>query len=95
MATVLPVIVARGPRTPRAAHLPKALATLPYVAGTRSRSVVGVVARVLAGLVVAVLLAAAVLVILAYYGDLSFDVEAVVIAILAAAILVFLWTRWR
>jgi uncharacterized membrane protein YeaQ/YmgE (transglycosylase-associated protein family) len=62
---------------------------------SRARTVVGIAGRVLLGLVVAVLLAGAVLVILAFYADASFDVEAVVLAILGAAALVFLWTRWR
>ena len=51
--------------------------------------------RVLLGIVAAVLLGGAVLLLLAYYADVSFDIEAVVIAILIAGLLVFLWTRWR
>jgi hypothetical protein len=59
------------------------------------RSVAGIIGRVLLGVLAAVLLAGAALVILAYYGDASFDVEGVAIALVAAGILVFLWTRWR
>lgn len=62
---------------------------------SRARSVAGIAGRVLLGLLVAVLLAGAVLVILAFYADASFDVEAAVLAIVGAALLVFLWTRWR
>ena len=51
--------------------------------------------RVVLGLLVAVLLGGAVLVLLAYYGDFSFDIEAVLVAVLGAAVVVFLWTRWR
>ena len=51
--------------------------------------------RVLLGLLVAVLLGGAVLVLLAYYGDFTFDIEAVLVAVLAAGVVVFLWTRWR
>jgi len=72
-----------------------ALATLPAVSPTRTRSILGTVGRVLLGLLVAVLVAGAVLVILAYYADMKFDVEAVVLAIVVAGGLVFLWTRWR
>ena len=59
------------------------------------RRIAGIAGRVLLGLVIAVLLAGAVLVILAFYADASFDVEAVGLAIVAMAVLVFLWTRWR
>lgn len=59
------------------------------------RSIATTAGRILLGVLAAVLLGGAVLVILAYYGDVSFDVEAVVIAVVAAGILVFLWTRWR
>lgn len=59
------------------------------------RSIAATVGRVLLGVLVAVLLAGSALVILAYYGDASFDVEGVAIAIVAAGILVFLWARWR
>ena len=65
------------------------------MASTRARSVVGIAGRVLLGLFVAVVLAGAVLVILAFYADLSFDVEAAGLAILGAAAVVYLWTRWR
>ena len=65
------------------------------MASTRARSIAAVAGRVLLGLVVAVLVAGAVLAILAYYADMAFDVEAVVIAIVAAGVLVYLWTRWR
>ena len=51
--------------------------------------------RVLLGILVAVLLGAAVLLLLAYYGDVKFDIEAVVVVILIAGLVVFLWTRWR
>ena len=51
--------------------------------------------RVLLGIVAAVLLGGAVLLLLAYYADVKFDIEAVVIAFLVAGVLVFLWTRWR
>ena len=51
--------------------------------------------RVLLGILAAVLLGGAVLLLLAYYADVTFDIEAVVIAILIAGLLVFLWTRWR
>ncbi len=63
--------------------------------GARIRTVAAIAGRVLLGVLAAVLLGGAVLVLLAYYGDVSFDVEAVVIAILAAGVVVFLWTRWR
>jgi len=65
------------------------------VASTRVRSVVGIAGRVLLGLLVAVVLAGAVLVILAFYADMSFGVEEVVLAIAGAGVIVFLWTRWR
>ena len=65
------------------------------MARTRARSIAAVAGRVLLGLVVAILVAGAVLAILAYYADMAFDVEAVVIAIVAAGVLVYLWTRWR
>ena len=61
----------------------------------RIRSVAAIAGRVLLGLLVAVLLGGAVLVLLAYYADLTFDIEAVLIAVLAAGAVVFLWTRWR
>lgn len=61
----------------------------------RVRSAAGIVGRVLLGLIVAVLVAGAVTAILAYYADMTFDVEGAVIAIVAAGILVYLWTRWR
>ena len=61
----------------------------------RVKTIGGVAWRILLGFVVAVLIAGAVLVILAYYADLTFDVEAVALAILGAGVLVFLWTRWR
>ena len=66
----------------------------PAVPG-RTRSVARIAGRVLLGLLAAVLLAGAVLVILAFYAEATFDVEAVTIAILGAALLVFLWARWR
>lgn len=65
------------------------------MASPRARAIAGIAGRLVVGLVVAVLLAGAALVILAYYGDVSFDVEGVAIAIVAAGILVYLWTRWR
>ena len=67
----------------------------PPVVNARMRSGVGIAGRVLLGAVVAVLLAGAVLVILAYYGDLTFDIEQIVLAVAVAGVLVFLWTRWR
>ena len=63
--------------------------------GARIRSVAALAGRVLLGILAAVLLGGAVLVLLAYYADVSFDIEAVVVAILIAGVLVFLWTRWR
>ena len=63
--------------------------------GARIRTVAAIAARVLLGVVVAVLLGGAVLVLLAYYADVSFDIEAVVVAIVIAGLVVFLWTRWR
>ena len=60
----------------------------------RIRSVAAIAGRVLLGLLVAVLLGGAVLVLLAYYGDFTFDIEAVLLAVLAAGVVVFLWTRW-
>ena len=65
------------------------------VDSARIRSVAAIAGRVLLGLLVAVLLGGAVLVLLAYYADLSFDIEAIFIAVLAAGVVVFLWTRWR
>jgi len=65
------------------------------VNGAQIRTVAAIAGRVLLGLLVAVLLGGAVLVLLAFYADVSFDIEAVVIAILAAGVVVFLWTRWR
>jgi hypothetical protein len=65
------------------------------VVSPRVRSVAGIAGRILLGFVVAVLLAGAVLVLLAYYGDLKFDVQEVIIAIVVAGIVVYLWTRWR
>lgn len=67
----------------------------PAVASTRARTIAGIAGRVLLGVVAAVLIAGAVLVILAYYADLTFDVEEVGIGIVAAGVLVYLWTRWR
>ena len=63
--------------------------------GARIRTVAAIAARVLLGVVGAVLLGGAVLVLLAYYADVSFDIEAVVVAIVIAGLVVFLWTRWR
>ena len=63
--------------------------------GARIRSVAAIAGRVLLGIVAAVLLGGAVLLLLAYYADVKFDIEAVVIAFLVAGLLVFLWTRWR
>ena len=63
--------------------------------GARIRTVAAMTGRILLGVLVAVLLGGAVLVLLAFYADVSFDIEAVAIAILAAGIVVFLWTRWR
>jgi hypothetical protein len=59
------------------------------------RSIAGITGRVLLGVVVALLLAAAILVILAFYADMSFDVEGVLVAVALAGVIVFLWTRWR
>jgi|KBSMisStaDraftv2_1062788.scaffolds.fasta_scaffold3764217_2 hypothetical protein len=67
----------------------------PAVGSVRMRTVAAIAGRVLLGIVVAVLLGAVVLLLLAYYADVSFDLEAVVIGVLAAGIVVFLWTRWR
>ena len=61
----------------------------------RVRSIGGVAWRILLGFVVAVVLAGAVLVILAYYADMTFDVEAVALAIVGAGAIVFAWYRWR
>ena len=63
--------------------------------GARVRAVAAITGRILLGVLVAVLLGGAVLVLLAFYADVSFDVEAVAIAVLAAGVVVFLWTRWR
>ena len=63
--------------------------------GARIRIVAAIAGRVLLGVLAAVVLGGAVLLLLAYYGDVSFDIEAVVIAILVAGVVVFLWTRWR
>ena len=63
--------------------------------GARIRTVAAIAGRVLLGVLAAVVLGGAVLLLLAYYGDVSFDIEAVVIAILLAGVVVFLWTRWR
>ena len=63
--------------------------------GARIRTVAAIAGRVLLGILVAVLLGAAVLLLLAYYGDVKFDIEAVVVVILIAGLVVFLWTRWR
>lgn len=65
------------------------------VAAVRARSILGTVGRILLGVVAAVAVAGAALVVLAYYGDVTFDIEAVVIAVVAAGILVYLWVRWR
>ena len=65
------------------------------VDSARIRSAAAIAGRVLLGLLVAVLLGGAVLVLLAYYGDFTFDIEAVLVAVLAAGVVVFLWTRWR
>jgi hypothetical protein len=77
-----------------ARNLPAGVPSRP-VDSARIRSVAAVAGRVLLGVLVAVLLGGAVLVLLAFYADLSFDIEAVVIAVLAAGVVVFLWTRWR
>ena len=63
--------------------------------GARIRIVAAIAGRVLLGILAAVLLGGAVLLLLAYYADVSFDIEAVVIVILVSGLLVFLWTRWR
>ena len=63
--------------------------------GARIRTVAAIAGRVLLGILVAVLLGGAVLLLLAYYADVSFDIEAVAIAVLIAGVVVFLWTRWR
>lgn len=65
------------------------------VDGARMRTVAAIAGRVLLGVLAAVLLGGAVLVLLAFYADLSFDVEAVIVAIVVAGVAVFLWTRWR
>ena len=65
------------------------------VSSVRIRSVAAVAGRVLLGMLAALLLGVVVLLLLAYYTDLSFDLEALVVAVLAAGIVVFLWTRWR
>src|SRR5262245_16687959 len=62
------------------------------VNGARIRTVAAIAGRVLLGILVAVLLGGAVLLLLAYYADVSFDIEAVAVAILIAGLLVFLWT---
>ena len=59
------------------------------------RSIAGIAGRILLGFVVAVVIAAAVLVLLAYYADLEFDVKEVVLAVVGAGVVVYLWTRWR
>lgn len=61
----------------------------------RVRSIAGIAGRILLGFVVAVVIAAAVLVLLAYYADLEFDVKEVVLAVVGAGVVVYLWTRWR
>jgi uncharacterized membrane protein YeaQ/YmgE (transglycosylase-associated protein family) len=67
----------------------------PAVGSVRIRTVAAIVGRALLGVVVAVLLASAILLLLAYYADFSFNLQALVIAVLAAGVVVFLWTRWR
>ena len=59
------------------------------------RTVAGIAGRVLLRIAAAVVLGGAVLVLLAYYGGFHFDVTAIVMALLGAGVLVFLWTRWR
>ena len=61
----------------------------------RIRTAAAVAGRVLLGIVVAALLGAVVLLVLAYYVDLSFGLEALLVAFVAAGVVVFLWTRWR
>jgi uncharacterized membrane protein YeaQ/YmgE (transglycosylase-associated protein family) len=65
------------------------------VVSPRVRSIAGIAGRILLGFVVAVVIAAAVLVLLAYYADLEFDVKEVVLAVVGAGVVVYLWTRWR
>jgi hypothetical protein len=65
------------------------------VGSVRIRTVAAIAGRVLLGILAAVLLGAVVLLLLAYYADFSFDLEELVIAVLAAGLVVFLWTRWR
>ena len=67
----------------------------PAVVSPRVRSIAGIAGRILLGFVVAVVIAAAVLVLLAYYADLEFDVKEVVLAVVGAGVVVYLWTRWR
>jgi hypothetical protein len=59
------------------------------------RSIAGVAARIFVGLLGTLLVGGGALLLLAYYGNLTFDVEGVAIALVAAGLLVFLWTRWR
>ena len=61
----------------------------------RVKTIGGVAWRILLGFVVAVLIAAAVLVLLAYYADLKFGVQEVILAIVGAGAVVFAWTRWH
>jgi hypothetical protein len=65
------------------------------VAQARIRNVAAIAGRVLLGILAAVFIGGAALILLAYYGDFEFDIEAVVIALLAAGVLVLLWSRWR
>jgi hypothetical protein len=71
------------------------VATLTGVAQARIRNVAGIAGRLLLGILAAVFIGGAALILLAYYSDFEFDIEAVVISLLAAGVLVFLWSRWR
>jgi hypothetical protein len=71
------------------------VATITGVAQARIRNVAGIAGRLLLGILAAVFIGGAALILLAYYSDFEFDIEAVVISLLAAGVLVFLWSRWR
>jgi hypothetical protein len=61
----------------------------------RVRGILGIGGRILAGVAASAVLGGAVLVAIAYYAGVSFDVEAVGLAMLGAGVVVYLWTRWR
>ena len=69
--------------------------TIPTVVNTRVRTAAGIAGRVLLGVLAAMVLAGVILVLLAYYTDLTFDIEAIVVTIVLAGVVVFFWTRWR